>query len=388
MTPGGEAMDLHQIVDLCVERMIAGETAPQVLASYPERRAELQPAIEAAAKMLGVAVPEADAAVRTQAMGRMMAQLRAAPANGSGLGFRRFFMAFRTRPWIFKAASLSGAVLLFGVATLGAAAATGNTPQPVRSLFGLSSSSISVEFTGTVVSNDGTTLVVEINERAAASTATSDSPATPVSVTDERTVIIGTGTVLSRGDAAVSPADIVPGTVAEVKGSLQPDNTILASRIQVEHEDENTTPTSAGGAATDTPNADATSTPPTGATAVVPTATERDDNDADENGGCDSSGPGNPCEDNERGTAAAGDDGHGDIRGAATPSVPGASPTVGTDNSGPGSIDGGGGDDGDRNATAPAGTATSGDDHGSDSHDGSGDSGSGSDGGSGGSGPN
>lgn len=195
---------------------------------------------------------------------------------------------------------------IVGGAGLGIAAASGN--EPVRNLLRISSdSAIKVEFTGVVVEASASELRVDV-------------------AGDLRVVALDGNTSITRsGDPAGIDA-LAPGTAVEVHGRLLPDNSIVATRVNIEDDDEAGSPTVAT-----TPTAD-----PTAATTSVPStpnAQPTDDHGDDDQGEDEDSGPGS-----------------GDDQGEDEDGGPGAGDDVGEDDdSGPGSSD----DEADEDTSGP-----------------------------------
>jgi len=251
---------IEEMIDRCVERLLDGEPLEVALSAYPEHAATLRPALESASTLVQAPAMEAPLAPRLQAMRRMLDQVEAsakgdAPAAWPAL-VGAFFGSFRKRPLAFQGVAAGAAIVLFGGAAIGASAATGTTPEPVRQLFGISSTSvIKVELEGIVVSVD-----------AAAGTMVVDAGG------DLRTIVVSPSTEID-GDDGDDDADpfltlegIPPGAFVEVKGALQPDNSILASKIDVDDDDD----------------AQPTAAPPTATPDAVPPAVPTDDHDDDD----------------------------------------------------------------------------------------------------------
>lgn len=280
----------EDILDECIERLAGGEPVETLLAAYPRHAAALTPALRSARMLLSAPVAEAADAARLAAMRRMLDQLEASskPAVGGG-----WLAAFKRRPVAFQAAALAGSIALFGALGVGASAATGTAPEPVRDLFRLTSSSqIRVEFTGVVTGMD---LVAGTLQVSAAG--------------DVRTVRVTASTEISRGGDAIGLDGLTVGDVVEVKGALQTDNSVLAKRVHLEDDED-----------------DATGTPGADPTAGAGTPDDADDVDGDSIDD-DNSGPGS---------------GDGDGSGPSDNSGPGNDDGIDDGNSGPGSGDDGG----------------------------------------------
>lgn len=273
-----EQLTFDELVDRAVERLLDGEPVDAIVASYPAHAADLAPVLRSADLLMTTPRSPASAAGRMKAMRRMFDQVEATDVGmRSGGGIMAIFRSFRGRPLAFQGLAAAGALVLFGALGLGASAATGTTPAPVRDLLRISSNSvIHVEFTGTVVSVEPAagTLTVSANG-------------------DIRTVVVTAGTEVSDSGDPIVLDDIAAGQTVEVEGALQPDNSIVASKVHVEDDDE-------------TPEA---STPTAAATA--PAAADDDghdddedddregEDDGDQGDDDDSSGPGSDDDDIE-----------------------------------------------------------------------------------------
>ena len=211
------------------------------------------------------------------------------------------------RPASLRTAAVAGSIALVGVLGIGAAAATGNAPEPVRQLFGASSSALRVEFEGVIVAIDANARTVDVDVAG-----------------DVRTVLVVDTTELSRGGDAILLEQFAVGDPVEVKGALQIDDTIIASRVHLEDDfadddDPVDTPTVAvdddnnagpGNGEQDDGDVEDNSGPGNG---------EEDDNDAEDNSGPgngeqddadddaeDNSGPGNADDEDEDGNSGTG----------------------------------------------------------------------------------
>ncbi len=301
----------EDILDECIERLTGGTPVETLLAAYPRHAALLAPALRSARMLLSAPLAEAGEAVRLAAMRRMLDQLdsSAKPPIVGG-----WFAAFKRRPLAFQAATLASSIALFGALGVGASAATGTAPEPVRDLFRFSfNSQIRVEFDGLITMIDADASTLGVAEGG-----------------DVRTVHITASTELSRGGHGIALGDFALGDQVEVRGALQPDDTILASRVHLEDDgDAGTTP------------------------AADPTAEAGTPDDADGGGvdGGDNSGPGGGDDSGSSDNGGPGsDDGAADDDSGPgsehrTP-TPGASSTPDADdeNSGSGGGDGGGND--------------------------------------------
>lgn len=197
-----------------------------------------------------------------EALARLMSEVEARTmrTSSNGTGLAGWLGGSRLRTVL---AAATAAVVLGG-AGLGVAAATGN--EPARKLFGISSdSAIKVEFKGVVVEATATELRVDANG-------------------DLRIVTVD-GATSFRGadDEDASIADITPGMIVEVHGRLLADNTILATRVNIDDDDDGIgTPGATQSAATATASP---ATPPPAATTTAPAAQPTFDDDDDRQDG-------------------------------------------------------------------------------------------------------
>jgi hypothetical protein len=265
---------LEDIVDAAVERLLGGEPVEAILASHPEHAADLARVLRSAELVVSLPAYDAAPAQRAQAMRLMLDQVEAsalghgAVGTGSGGGIMSILKSFRGRPLAFQGAAVAGALVLFGALGLGASAATGNAPEPVREFLGISNSTIRIELEGTIVTVEPSTSTLTVSASG-----------------DIRTVTVTGDTELSRGGDAIALGDFAAGQQVEVKGSLQPDNSILATRVHLEDgdDDDGRFPTAGP------------STPGVDVPGAVPTFDDHDDDDDDFDD--DSSGPGNADDD-------------------------------------------------------------------------------------------
>lgn len=121
----------EDILDECIERLMGGEPVEAVLAAYPGHAAALMPALRSAARLLSAPAAQASNAARLGAMRRMLGQIEASAKPQITGGW---LSAFKRRPVAFPVAALVGGIALFGTLGVGASAATGTAPEPVREL--------------------------------------------------------------------------------------------------------------------------------------------------------------------------------------------------------------------------------------------------------------
>ena len=236
--------NLDETLNEAIDRLIAGAPVQDVLASFPAGGEELAAALRDAQTLLRSGPPSDPASLsRAQARDRMMAELDAArhkaeelkpapravdasvPAPTPYVTLSRsprrtnWLKAFAARSASFRAAAVAGSVALVGVLGIGAAAATGNTPEPVRELFSSSGAALRVEFDGVIVAADAGAQTFDVDVAG-----------------DVRTVRVVESTELSRSGGAIAFDQFTAGAPVEVKGALQPDDTIVASRVHLEDE--------------------------------------------------------------------------------------------------------------------------------------------------------
>jgi hypothetical protein len=282
--------NIEEILNEAIERLLGGEPLHDILASYPDEAAMLAPALHEAQILLraGITVPPLTEA-RVDARERMLADLEASRARagefqrtpataaavattGAGAVAARparpnWFSALIRRPASLRTAAVAGSIALVGVLGIGAAAATGNAPEPVRQFFGASSSALRVEFEGMIVAIEPRARTLEVDVAG-----------------DVRTVRVTDTTELSDGGDAIAFEQLVVGDFVEVKGALQIDDTIIASRVHREDGiDDNPDGTPTADQPNDTPTADIDDDNNAGTGNG-----EHDDGDAEDN-----SGPGN-----------------------------------------------------------------------------------------------
>jgi hypothetical protein len=311
--------NLEEILSACLDRLIAGASLQEALAGQPEQIvAALTPALLDAQMLLRSDAAVESSGAREQAKARMFGALDAArvkerelhapaagvvaaTAAGSGAVNAKpgWLAAFMRRPASFRAAAVAGSVAVFGVLGVGAAAATGNAPEPVRELFRSSATNgLRIEFVGLITAADpvATTFTVQIGD-------------------DVRVVRVVESTELSRGGDDIAFGDFAAGDFVEVKGALQPDDTIVASRVHMEDGDDRT---------------------------AEPGVTTTPDDDDDAEGDDDeNSGPGNADDGDDDDNSGPGDgDDDDDDSGPNN-----ADDADDDDSSGPGDSDDGGGDD-------------------------------------------
>lgn len=204
----------QEIVDRCIERLLDGESLDDVLASYAGRGAELLPLLKAAGALVAAPSPQPSPAARSLAMSRMLAQVATEARQPKPEGVFAWLGTMRARPLAFQAVAVAGAVVLFAGLGIGASAATGTTPAPVRTLFRLPDDSPrSVRLNGAVLSASDTTLVIDTPD-------------------GERTIALSSSTSLLRGSLPIAWSDLDSGDVVNVTGTDR-DGHIVAKLVSV-----------------------------------------------------------------------------------------------------------------------------------------------------------
>ncbi len=230
---------LEAIIDECVQRLLRGESLASALRVHPEHAGVLEATLRAAEAMLRAPRAAPNPAKRAAALGRMLNQVQEA---AEGVAARRggIFVWLRSlpaRPVAYQALAAAGACVLFGGLALGASAAAGTTPAPVRQLFGLASDSARVELRGTVTSVGSDAIGVDAGGKT-------------------RSITITSSTAISREGRTIGTDDLLVGSVVELKGIVQPDGSIVASWIHVETTPATATPIANSSTSATTPAGD------------------------------------------------------------------------------------------------------------------------------------
>jgi hypothetical protein len=187
-----------EMIARAIERLLAGEPMDDVLAAHPGQTAGLRPLLESAQALRGVPRPQPSAAARHLAMSRMFAQVDTERGRPEPAGLLAWVGTLRARPLAFQAMAVGGALVLFAGLGIGASAATGTTPEPVRTLFRLpDDAGRTVHLSGAVVSVRQDTLVID--------TAGAQS-----------TVALSNATIVRRGTTRVAWSDLRAGERVDV----------------------------------------------------------------------------------------------------------------------------------------------------------------------------
>lgn len=201
---------LEEVVDRCVERLANGEPLDAVLASYPGQAGELRAILAPARALMTTPVPAPGRAAQSMALNSMLSAVQAAQTRPVARNFVLLWLgSLKARPLAYQMLAITAAALVFGGVTLGAAAATGSTPTPVRRILGISADSQQrVVLNGTIaaLSNDALTLRVD-----------------GAAAMDLRTIALAPSTTFVRGGRQIASADLQIGDVVEVDAAQSGD---------------------------------------------------------------------------------------------------------------------------------------------------------------------
>lgn len=197
---------LEEIIDRCVQRIANGEPLDAVMASYPAHAAELRSLLAPAHTLMSSAVPPVGRAAESMALNGMLAAVQAARAHPRSRNFLLvWFASLKARPLAYQLFAIIGAAAVFGGVTLGAAAATGTAPTPVRRILRISADSEHrVVLHGTIASLGSDTLTLRTGEAGAM---------------DVRTIALTGSTTFSRGDQVIARGDLHIGDVVEIEAA-------------------------------------------------------------------------------------------------------------------------------------------------------------------------
>ena len=210
---------LEEIIDRCVQRIANGEQFDAVLASYPAHAAELRALLAPAHTLMSAAVPPVGRAAESMALGRMLAEVRSAHAQPHARNFLLVWLgSLKARPLAYQALAITGAAIVFGGVSLGAAAATGSTPAPVRRILRISADSQhKLTLKGTIASLSADTLTLRTDGSNAL---------------DVRTVALTALTTFSRGEQRIARADLRVGDAVEIDAMQNGSDNIEATSVR------------------------------------------------------------------------------------------------------------------------------------------------------------
>jgi hypothetical protein len=222
-------LPLEEILDRCLARILAGESPDDVLRDHPSAAEELRPLLVRAAVLSAVPIPEPDGVARMAAMSRMLATAHDAAERYQPVGVFAWLGSLRARPLAFQAVAAVAAIALLGSAGLGASAATGTTPGPVRVFFRLpDTSDSSVRAHGAVVSASAAALVIDEDG-------------------SQRTFLLDAGTSVTRGDTHVTWTELLVGETVDVRATLRADGELAAREVRAKELPASATPDAEGG---------------------------------------------------------------------------------------------------------------------------------------------
>lgn len=211
---------LEEIIDRCVQRIANGEPLDAVMASYPAHAAEMRSLLAPAHTLMSSAVPPVGRAAESMALNGMLAAVQAARAHPRSRNFLLVWLAsLKARPLAYQLFAIIGAAAVFGGVTLGAAAATGTAPTPVRRILRISADSEHrVVLRGTIASLGSDTLTLRTVE---------------AGTTHLRTIALTPSTTFTRGEDRIARGDLHIGDVVEIDGA-QSGGRIEAAAVRAE----------------------------------------------------------------------------------------------------------------------------------------------------------
>lgn len=213
MTGEMEGEPQEAILDACVQRLLQGEPLDRVLRSYPDQQPQLRAALEPALALLQAKTPDPSPRAQYAAMNAMMRQVRTEAERPELPGVFRWLGTLRARPLAFQALAVVAAIAVFSSIGLGASAATGTAPEPVRDFLRMSSNRATVRVAGPLVSFQSSMLVVR----------TSDG---------ERSVEVTSATTFRRGDQQIDGTSLSAGETVLVFASETNDGSLVAREVR------------------------------------------------------------------------------------------------------------------------------------------------------------
>ena len=203
----------EDILDRCIQRLLQGEPLDRVLRSYPDQQPQLRTALEPALALLRSNTPEPSPHAQYAAMNAMMRQVHTEAERPELPGVFRWLGTLRARPLAFQALAVVAAIAVFSSIGLGASAATGTAPEPVRNFLGISSNSMSVRMTGPIISLRGGMLMIH--------TAAGD-----------RSIEITSATTVRRGANQIDVTGLLNGETVLVTATEMRDGTLVARDVR------------------------------------------------------------------------------------------------------------------------------------------------------------
>lgn len=213
MTGSMDGEPQEDVLDSCIQRLLQGEPLDRVLRSYPDQLPRLRAGLEPALALLRSSAPEPSPRAEYAAMNAMMRQVRTEAERPELPGVIRWLGTLRARPLAFQALAVVAALSVFGSIGLGASAATGTAPEPVRTFLGISSEPATVRVTGAIVAVQNHMLTVR----------------TPAG---DRSIEITSATTVRRGTQQIDVTGLTAGETVLVTASEMHDGTLVAREVR------------------------------------------------------------------------------------------------------------------------------------------------------------
>lgn len=204
----------EDILDRCIQRILQGEPLDRVLRSYPDQQPQLRAALGPALALIESNTPEPSPRAEYAAMSAMMRQVHNEAARPPLPGVLRWLGTLRARPLAFQALAVIAAITVFSSIGLGASAATGTTPEPVRNFLGISTNPTGVRIAGSIVSVESRMLVVHTQA-------------------GDRAIEITAATAFRRGSQSIDAASLAAGEAVLVTASEMHDGALVAREVRV-----------------------------------------------------------------------------------------------------------------------------------------------------------
>jgi hypothetical protein len=202
----------EDILDRCIQQVLAGASPEATAAAHPRHHAELLAALKPIASLVAASIDPPAPAVRTAALHRMLAGVDAASSHASPGFVSGLLASFSTHPVASRLASGAAAVVLFAGASIGASAATGHGPSWLP---GGSGNGTGTQVRGAVSSSSAESIIL-----------TSQGIQFDVRLSAE--------THLSRNGEQIEARDLKPGDVIQVHGKVGGDHVVDARDVEAE----------------------------------------------------------------------------------------------------------------------------------------------------------
>lgn len=203
----------EDIVDECVERLLAGEPVDDVLRSQPERAGELLPLLRAADSLQRTPRGLSSQGRRADALADMLSALEQQSQAPQPAGRFAWLPSFSIRPLRRRALTGAAAVVL-GAGVLAGVTAAG--VGPFNSIFGGSTQpqTASATTTGSIVSVERDLLGIETAQGI-------------------RQILRSRITIVLKGEDEIPWSDLQVGQQVDVSGSVRDDGVIAAERVNI-----------------------------------------------------------------------------------------------------------------------------------------------------------